>query len=217
MSVPSLTVLPPVPSSDGKREYATADEARAALTLLTGPELKKLQLVAELHCRKFGIPSKHMEPRELLNEAFLKTLNLDKKWRKGIGILHHLNRAMQNIAGHEVPKKARNVGVPGAQDGEMEQDADEALDTLRPLETVSSVVATVEARDELRLLEEIFNDDKPALRVLMCRATGQEGKEIQQTLNLTKKDYDAISTRILRKTKSYYEPRSQAVQPGRGA
>ena len=125
---------------------------------------------------------------------------------------------MQNIAGHEVPKKARTVDVAGgdAAEGE-EQDADEALDSLRPPETVSSVVAAVEARDELRLLEEIFNDDKPAMRVLTCRASGQEGKEIQETLNLTKKDYDAISTRILRKTKSYYEPRSQAVRPGQGA
>ena len=217
MSSPSLTVLPPAPSPDGKREYATADEARAALTLLTGPELKKLQLVAELHCRKFGIPSKHMEPRELLNEAFLKTLNLDKKWRKGITILHHLNRAMQNIAGHEVPKKARTMDVGSTDAGEEEQDADEALDSLRPPETVNTVVAAVEARDELRLLEEIFNDDKPALHVLTCRASGQEGKEIQDTLNLTKKDYDAISTRILRKTKSYYEPKSQAVRPGQGA
>ena len=160
-----------------------------------------------------------MEPGELLNEAFRRTLTLKKKWRKGVGILHHLNRAMENIAGHEVPKMARRVDVAGAQANDSDQDSyEDPLDRLqRPRNADGTVFAKVEACERLRLLEEIFNNDEPAMSVLTCRAAGQEGKEIQETLNLTEKDYDTISKRILRKMKSYYEPKSQAIYPGRGA
>lgn len=217
MSSRPLTVLPP-PPPDGPGEYATSDEARAAIMQLTGAELTKLQFVAEIHCRHYAIPEKHMEPTELLHEAFRRTLDLTKQWRKAVKLHYHLDRAMENIAGHEVPKLKRRVEVGGNNDDE-EADGEDPLDGFqKPRSADETVVAKVHARENLQQLEETFQDDKTALDVLMARARGQEGKEIQETLNLTKKDYDAISKRILRKLKShYYEPRSQAVPPGRGA
>jgi hypothetical protein len=218
MSSKSLTVLPPVARSDGPPQYATSDEARVALMQLTGPDLKKLGVVAELHCRYFGIPSGHMEPSELLNEAFRRTLDLTKKWRKGVGIMYHLNRAMENIAGHELPKLARRFEVvQESADGDHYGNQDPLDDLQKPRSAGETVFAKVGARDEIRLLEDIFHDDLPALRVLKQRAARQEGKAIQATLNLTKQEYETINRRILRKIKSYYEPKSQAVHPGRGA
>lgn len=215
----SLTVLPPAARSDGPAQYATSDEARVALMQLTGPDLKKLGLVAELHCRHFGIPPSHMEPGDLLNEAFRRTRDLTKKWRKGVGIMYHLNRAMENIAGHEVSKLARRFDVVQAEsaDGDYYGNEDPLDDLQKPRSADETVFAKVGARDEIRLLEEIFRDDLPALRVLKLRAARQEGKAIQVSLNLSKQEYETINKRILRKIKSYYEPRSQAVHLGRGA
>lgn len=219
MNSKSLTVLPPVALSDGLSQYATSDEARVALMQLTGPELKKLGLVAELHCRHFGIPPSHREPGDLLNEAFRRTLDLTKKWRKGVRIMHHLNRAMENIAGHEVPKLARRfeVAESHSDDGDHYGNQDPLDDLQKPRNADETVFVKVRARDEIRLLEEIFRDDLPALRVLKQRAARQEGKAIQTALNLSKQEYDTINKRILRKIKFYYEPKSQAVHPGRGA
>jgi hypothetical protein len=219
MSRKSLTVHPPVARSDGPAQYATSDEARLALMQLTKSDLKKLLIVAELHCRYFGIPPSHMEPGELLNEAFRRTLDLTKRWRNGVGIAYHLNRAMENIAGHEVPKLARRFEVVQSEspDGDYYGNEDPLDDLQKPRSADETVVAKVGARDELRLLQDIFRDDLAALRVLEKRAARQEGKEIQASLNLSKQEYETINKRILRKIKSYYEPKSQAVHPGRGA
>jgi hypothetical protein len=219
MSSKSLTVPPPAAPSDGLPQYATSDEARVALMQLAGSELKKLAVVAQLHCRYFGIPPSHMEPDDLLNEAFRRTLDLTKKWRKGVRIMHHLNRAMENVAGHEVPKLARRFDVAEARSGDGDQygNQDPLDDLQKPRNADETVFAEVGARDEIRLLEEIFRDDLPALRVLKQRAARQEGRAIQTALNLSKQEYDTINKRILRKIKLYYEPKSQAVPPGRGA
>ena len=219
MSQSSLTSRSLVEPPSAAPEYASSDEVLTAITLLNSAELKKLRLVAWLHCRHFGIPSGHMEPEDLLHEAIRRTLSLDKKWRKGVGIIHHLGRAMENIAGHEVPRMTRRVDVPGSQANNPESDGnDDPLDSLQsPSNPDGTVFAQVEAREKLRALDQIFNDDKAALRVLICRAAGQEGREIQNSLKLTDNEYEAISRRILRKTKQYYEPKSQAIHPGRGA
>jgi hypothetical protein len=160
-----------------------------------------------------------MEPGELLNEAFRRTLDLTKRWRNGVGIAYHLNRAMENIAGHEVPKLARRFEVVQSEspDGDYYGNEDPLDDLQKPRSADETVVAKVGARDELRLLQDIFRDDLAALRVLEKRAARQEGKEIQASLNLSKQEYETINKRILRKIKSYYEPKSQAVHPGRGA
>jgi hypothetical protein len=215
----NLTVPPSVAPSDGLSKYATSDEARVALMQLTGSELKKLGVVAELHRRYFGIPPSHMQPDDLLNEAFRRTLDLTKKWRNGVRIMYHLNRAMENIAGHEVSKLSRRFDVAEAQShaGDHYGNQDPLDDLQKPKNADETVFAKVGARDEIRLLEEIFRDDLPALRVLKQRAARQEGKAIQTTLNLSKQEYDTINKRILRKIKTYYEPKSQAVHPGRGA
>lgn len=207
---PPPTVLP---------EYASPDEARKALAGLSKVDLKRLQFIARLHCQQYGLPPSHMEPDELLNEAIQRTLEGRKQWRVGVKFAYHLDRAMENIAGHEVPKLLRkfDVGELTSNDGEEDEDGD-PLDRLRrPKSTDGMVTAAVEAREDLRFLEQLFLGDSPAFDVLKCRAAGQEGKEIQLSLGLSKIEHDTINKRILRKITNYYEPRSKAVHQGRGA
>ena len=207
---PPPTVLP---------EYASLDEARNALAGLSKLDIKRLQFVARLHGQQYGLPPSHMEPDELLNEAIQRTLDGRKQWRVGVKFAYHLDRAMENIAGHEVPKLLRKFDVGELTSNESEDDEDgDPLDRLRrPKSTDGLVAATVEAREDLRHLEQLFHDDAAALDVLKCRAAGQEGKEIQLSLGLSKIEHDTINKRILRKTTNYYEPKSKAVPQGRGA
>lgn len=216
MSQSGLTLRSP---PDPAPEYASSNQVRAAIKLLNDRELKKLQLIAEFNTRHFGIPNGHMEPGDLLNEAIRRTLGLEKKWRKGVSIMHHLSRAMENIAGHEVPKLARRLDAAGSQPDIVENDGgDDPLDSLqKPNGPDGTVFAQVDGRERLHDIENMFRDDEVALRVLKCRAAGQEGKEIQDYLKLTNKQYEATSKRILRKIQQYYEPKSQASHPGRGA
>lgn len=206
-ATPSPTVLP---------HYASLDEVRTALENLTSNDLKKLRFIARLHCQYYGLPRSHMEPDELLNEAIKRSLDGTKQWRVGVKFTYHLDRAMENIAGHEVPKLQRKFD-PGELSSDEDDDGADPLDRVRRVRiTDGGVIARVEAREQLRQLEELFEGDFEALNVLKCRAAGQEGKEIQVSLNLSSKDYDTISKRILRKITKYYELKSPATRHGRG-
>ena len=202
-------VCTPAASSQEPPSYASPEEARDAILELRPVDLKKLQLIADLHCKAFGIPRSHMEPCELFHEAIQRTLDGRKQWRRGVSLSFHLNRAMENIAGHEVPKLNRRVEPGTGEDDEGDGETDDPLDRLRDLRNYNrDMDALALAREEVEAIYLLFSEDAEACSVLKCRAEGQEKKEIKARLNLSDTTYATISKRILRKITSYYEQRS---------
>ncbi len=195
---------PPTPPQEPP-SYASVAEVRGALRALGGVDFKKLYLVARIHCRACGIPASHLEPRELLHEAVVRTLDGRKQWRHGVSLSHHLNRAMENIAGHEVPKLRRRVEA-GAGRPDEEGEIDDPLDRLRDLRNYErDRDARDAAHEQAEMAFLLFDGDAEALAVLKCRAEGQEKREIQARMNLSDTDYATISKRILRKITPYYD------------
>src|SRR5579871_5279143 len=90
------------------KQYATGEEVEAAIKSLTDTDHTKLMLIAESFCRRRKFSSSVLEPKELLGEAVLKTLQLRKKWNKQISMVKHLDRAMENISGH-LAKERKNI------------------------------------------------------------------------------------------------------------
>ncbi len=142
-----------------------------------------------------------IEPQDLLNQAVLKTLSLDKKWYKEISLLKHLDRAMENISWHIVEERKRGaskvVPFPGG---------------LTPPEEASSSERTKQlSADESLMIREdinaalvgIFANDEIALAVFLKRVDGHQASEIQSHLCLSATQYEAVSKRILRKTTKY--------------
>ena len=200
---------PPAPPAQEAPRYASTDEAQAAIHQLSDLESKRLRLIAYAHCHVCGIPFSCMEPLDLLHEAVSCTLDGRKRWRHGVSMVYHLDRAMENIAGHARRRLNRQVEAAGvcSEDGE---EMDDPLDQMRDLRRYPQEVAAREAAHErARAAFLLFSDDPPACTVLRHRAEGLDKMEIQARMQLSDTAYDTISKRILRKLTSHYdEPRS---------
>lgn len=185
------------------RQYSSLEEVTAALEALTDADHAKLMMIARFFCRKWHFSPELIEPEELINQAVLKTLSLDKKWNKEISILKHLDRAMENISGHLGEQRKKVIGkVVPFPDGLTPPE--DQPGSISPLAADASAIAR---EDMNAALAGIFADDEMARTVFLKRVDGHQASEIQSQLCLTVTQYEAISKRILRKTTNYLNGR----------
>src|SRR5260370_32184909 len=96
------------------QQYATRVEVEEALGALADADYVKLIMIAALFCSKRRLALSVCEPKELLNQAVLKTLECEdgKRWNKKVSMVRHLDRAMENISGHLVRERMKIVAFP---------------------------------------------------------------------------------------------------------
>jgi hypothetical protein len=172
-------------------QIATAAETAKAIADLSPSGLEKLMLIANHFCRSRGLVSRTMEPEELLGEAIRCTLSLQKRWRKGISMLKHLDRAMENISGHTVNRAYREA-PPVDSEG-----------NVVPIEDVAvardSVTDQAQYNETLNMIRDAFAEDPQAWAVLNLRMKEHSAEEIRNNLNLSDYEYETIAKRIRRK------------------
>jgi DNA-directed RNA polymerase specialized sigma24 family protein len=179
-------------STADERHYATAAEVEGALLTLTETDYVKLRMIAKLFCRSRKFSTSVIEPDDLLSEAVLKTLAMEKKWNKEVSIVRHLDRAMENISGHLARARQKVVPLP---DGLTRSHTDNATEpSLRP--STSNEIGT---DDPQSLVSSVFGDDKSAALVLVRQAQGFQKRDIVQELGINDVQYDTIMRRIRRK------------------
>src|SRR4051794_16033000 len=73
-------------------QYATHGEIEAALDALSDADYSKLMMIAASYCRQRRLTFNASEPKELLNQAVLKTLECEegKRWNKNVTMVRHL-------------------------------------------------------------------------------------------------------------------------------
>ena len=170
-------VCPPPASSQEAPIYAGVEEVRTALRALTLLDFKRLYVIAEIHCRAYGLPPGHLEARDLPHEAVVRTFEGRKQWRHGVSLLHHLDRAMENIAGHEIPKLRRRVEASASRT-EDEEEGDDPLDRLRDLRNYERAAdAKAKAHEAAQGAWQLFEDDSEALAVLAARAQSRRKRK----------------------------------------
>jgi hypothetical protein len=185
--------LPSVePDTIASERVATAPEVEKAIWELSAVDLEKLMLIANHFCFSRGLASRTMEPKELLGEAIRCTLSLQKKWRRGISILKHLDRAMENISGHTLDRAYRET-APTDNEG-----------NVLPIEDVAvapdSVTDEVELNETYNTVRGAFADDPQAWAILKLRMKQHSAEEIRKDLNLSDCEYETIAKRIRRKS-----------------
>lgn len=181
-------------------EYASAQEARAALEGLSAVDLAKLQVIARFFCKR-RLSGTQATWEDLLHEAIVRTLSGARRWRRArVTIVQHLDRVMESLSGHLAGQDLAAEGT--AQDDDPTEEPD-----LRhwPAPFQSTVEAAASAREDRASVLEMFTGDDEALRVLECRAKGMRGEEICQALCLNKASYGTISRRILRSIMKFTE------------
>ncbi len=179
----------------GTQQYATRAEVEEGLHALTAPDYVKLTMIAASFCRQRRLATSVAEPKELLNQAVLKTLECEngKRWNKTVSLVRHLDRAMENISGHLVRERMKIVAFP---DGMRPEQDDSQF--YQPDDPVA------EAEKVSVLLNSVFGQDERAKDVFVLRqADGFGPGEIQARLGISAQEYETINRRILRKISQF--------------
>lgn len=193
----------------GDESFATLAEVREAIEGLSDADVEKLMIAAKYFWkhRVDGVRDGWEQPDELLNEALMRTLEMKRKWRSSVvTIVKHLDRTMESISSHIAAKRSKDnlrlVKDPVEDLGLVEQGT---------VGIESSRVAEIaEARDEVRLIEGLFDGDDQALELLYHRRDGYSASETQAELGITKKQYEAGWKRIRRKLTKYTQDNEEA-------
>lgn len=201
MKAKPISPGPGVQVQGGTRQYATAEEVAEGLRALTDADHVKLLMVAKYFCKRRGLTTNVMEPEELLHQAVLKTLQQEKKWFKGVSLLKHLDRAMQNISGHEVPRMRRIVPFPNGLQPEV--------DTIYE-QGEGDAGAPAERQDAEAILKEVFGTDVEARRVFEFRTAERSPSEIQAAMQMSGTTYDTTLKRIRRRIVNYLKENAVA-------
>ena len=175
-------------------QYATRTEVEAALNGLSDADYSKLMMIAASYCRQRRLTFSACEPKELLNQAVLKTLECEegKRWNKRITMVRHLDRAMENISGHLVRERMKIVAFPdGLRPKNYESQASPPTDDEDDAEKVSALLKTIFGKDDL------------ASEVFVLRAEGFCPADIQKRLSITLQEYETTNRRILRKISQF--------------
>lgn len=187
--VPRLAGL--IAQEAGNEQCATQVEVEGALHALGADDHAKLMLIAVSFCRRRGLSASVLEPKELLHEAMLKTLQMDKKWNKEVSFVKHLDRAMENISGHLVRERSKIIPFPDGLTAPPRQAGDKLDQT--PADNV------LEAREEAQaLLRSVFGDDQQAMRVFCKRVEGYGLDATMTDLGLDARQMETIARRIRR-------------------
>ncbi len=168
-------------------EHASQEEVVAAIRALSDLDHQKLVLIARFwHQQRRGLSQLGVEPDELLSEAFERTLDGRRRWRKArVTLIRHLDATMRSVSGQMLAA------------AKSEREGRAAVHDRQP--GVPTLEAQVLARDEITAIDKFFSDDPSALSVLRSRADGKNAEEIRSELGLTKTEYATICRRIVRK------------------
>jgi hypothetical protein len=187
---------------DRPERYASIAEVRQAINSLSDMDHVKLMMVAQYFCNQRRLRRERLEPQELLNEAIKRTLNGERKWRKGaVGIVRHLDRTMESISGHAISDVVAEFDLKRAV---FNEEFDTRKNVPRSLGKPQAEIRML-ALEQLQEIKALFDDEPIALSVLHARAEGKNESEIMTQLGIDKRQYEAVRKKIERKMASYIQ------------
>lgn len=179
---------------------AAVEKAAAGLSRL---DRKRLRAAARAILRGFGLHTVVRDDDDLVSEALYRTLSGSRSWRKGVDFTRHLAEAMRSIAWawreREMEKAEAETGSVDFWDPMAVVSAEEATAELAVLvapEPDPEQVAI--AKEQVRMLERAFADDRVAREVLAGWAIGYKGPEIRRRCGITERELRAAIRRIRR-------------------
>ena len=122
------------------------------------------------------------EAEDLFNEAVAKTLNFERKWKRGISFRNHILACMRSEANNRFKKTRRYVKSPIENAGTISQRIEPAI----------------EARANTNRLRNALKDDSIALDVLETMLDGCKPQEATERLRISPNVYWSARGRIYR-------------------
>ena len=176
-----------------QREIATREECAKALGQLSDEDYERLEKIARL--RVIGLHA--VAWRDLLHDAVERLLDGRRRWPRNVPLVVFLRETMRSIASDHWRRLDAPVVV-----AESEIGTDDETDA-RPIANAVDETADPERRasaeETIRRIEDAFEGDGEALRVLAAMATGQSPREIQQEIGMDETQYASTRRRIRRR------------------
>jgi DNA-directed RNA polymerase specialized sigma24 family protein len=178
----TVSVIAPVPDEP---EFHSVEEARAAIQGLTVAQLTRLRRFAQWRMR--GVTSRvgYRDDSDLLQEAVTALLNGTRHWKCGVTFCDYVIGCMRSIS------SAWFESVESA----IVWDA--GIDTLSGSREAPDRV--IDARDEVHRVFRMFGKGSPQERILHGWYLGENGKEIQDNLGISQREYDTLVKGIRRR------------------
>ena len=188
-----MSVVQQETASVVQREIATRKECAEALRRLSDEDYERLEKLARL--RVIGLHA--VEWRELLHDAIERLLDGRRQWPRNVPLVVFLRETMRSIASNHwrrldgpVVVAESEMGADGETDGGPVANAVD--ETAQPERRAS-------AEETIRRIEEAFEGDGEALRVLAAMASGQSPRETQQEIGIDATRYASTLRRIRRR------------------
>ena len=167
-------------------QYATREEAQAAIQSLQKSDFAKLMIIARSFVKKRRLSGAVAEPEDLLQETIVKTLAGPRRWSRAVDIIRHLDRVMESDSGHLAER--RTLEAKWAREHMHHPDVHPETAPLEP-----SPEVRLQARDALAGVLTLFAEDEDALRVIRLKGDDLSASEIRRELGMSKMKYDTVT------------------------
>jgi DNA-directed RNA polymerase specialized sigma24 family protein len=182
---------------EDESDYLSAEEAQAQLKACTDADWRRLQS----HSRVLSLGVWGMTGDDLLNEASVRLLGGERKWKRGVPGFTTMYKIMQSIARDERDKVKNGPISPYVVVNEG-GGADDAEDNFQP-QAAAIAIGTPESylgvKQVFDRLEAMVGTDREAQDVLLCWGCGLYGQEAAAELKMSPSVYDAARKRLDRK------------------
>lgn len=188
--VVSIRVLETICEADWmsvvQREMATREECAEALRQLSDEDHERLEKIARL--RATGLHA--VAWCDLLHDAIERLLDGRRRWPRKVPLVVFLRETMRSIASDHWRRLDQSVVVSESEIGEAVANAID--ETAQPERRAS-------AEETIGQIEDAFESDNEALRVLAAMASGWGPQEIQQEIGMDETRYASTLRRIRRR------------------
>lgn len=192
------------PGADGDAGVASEGAVRDAIAALDRDDVAKAKLAvaAELILQRHPRLA-HISPRDLIQEALFRTLQMRRKWRPAkIGFLGHVIGAMQSIASAATKSAAK--GTVQVEPLEVINDEGETRE-VAVLNPTPSVEDTLIANEERAIVEArlvVFHQelarDAEATAIYERLCVGMPKRDIRAALGMPDKRFWTVDRRLSR-------------------
>lgn len=181
--------------SDGDLDHRTDAEIEAAIRTMSDIDLHRLGKIADFRAqglkgRGFGI-----DADDLLQEAFMRTVEGKRRWKNGVPFVKHLIETMRSIANH-VPEELKGCTTTSdSTETSWKKDDTFGAALVSRIPDAERIVA---AQNELTRICNLFKDDEKVGLLIEGLSTDMTGPEIQKDLGISQREYETAMTKLRR-------------------
>ena len=190
--------IKPFPASLYKRPLTRPHEIRRQLRDLTETDLRRLERMSKILTQRYRESNASWDYEDLLTETFVKVLEGEREWRKGVPFVAYVSDTMKGVARRhfisDMQKKAPETSYEKATEA-----IDEKIHTM--ISALPDPEQLARLREEVRNLRRLFTNDEITIHVLDGWMLGMTPAEICEYLGISTNQYNAARRRILRVTR----------------